>query len=278
MPRVDLNGKAIAITGASSGIGKATALACARAGMPVTIAARRRDKLQALAAEIEDLGGKVHIVEADVSSEPDCQAVIDQTVSHHGSIYAAFANAGYAFERDIMDTPDQMIRDLFEVNFWGSLWTIRAAVRAITEQSAHSPSGHVLMCSSCLSHLPIPWHAPYTASKAMQFHFSRALQVELAQTGIHVSTVHPIGTRSELRDRMREVNEGKDVMAGHSNARFMQSAEHVANCIVRGLRRPRPEIWTSRPARLLFAATALAPNTTKRILTRMSLKRFDATT
>src|SRR5437868_6360217 len=106
MPRIDLTGKPIAITGASSGIGLATALACARAGMPVALAARREDRLQEAVAKIRGEGGKAIAVRADVDSPQDCRALVERTVAELGSIYAVFANAGYGAYTPITDTPD----------------------------------------------------------------------------------------------------------------------------------------------------------------------------
>src|SRR5215468_7974592 len=97
----DLRGKPIAITGASSGIGAATAIECARAGMPVAIGARREDKLREVAELVRRAGGagtRVITVVIDTCKPEDCRRFVDATVAEFGSIYSVFANAGYSVE------------------------------------------------------------------------------------------------------------------------------------------------------------------------------------
>src|ERR1044071_8891757 len=122
---IELAGRPITITGASSGIGLATALACARAGMPVTLAARREDRLTEAVEKIRSAGGKAIAVRADVNNPDDCRALVERTVSEFGSIYAVFANAGYGAFMPISTTPDDDLRAIFETNLWGTLNTIR---------------------------------------------------------------------------------------------------------------------------------------------------------
>src|SRR6187401_3636157 len=98
---MDLRDRPIAITGASSGIGRATAFACAAAGMPVVLGARRVEKLQAAVEEIRRAGGKAVAVGMDVDRPEDCRTLVDRTAAEFGSIYAVFANAGYGLERPI---------------------------------------------------------------------------------------------------------------------------------------------------------------------------------
>src|SRR4051812_272404 len=124
MARVDLTGKPIAITGASSGIGLATAIACAAAGMPGALGARREDRLTEAVEKIQAKGGKAIAVRMDVDKPEDCRALVERTVAEFGSIYAVFANAGYGAHMPVATTPDADIRAMFETNFWGTLNTI----------------------------------------------------------------------------------------------------------------------------------------------------------
>ena len=130
MARIDLRGLPIAITGASSGIGYAAAIACARAGMPVAVSARRADRLNELVALIVREGGRAIAVPGDVAKPEDCQSLVGTTREAFGSVYAVFANAGYGIEKPVHETCDQELRDLFETNFWGSINQIgRASCR-----------------------------------------------------------------------------------------------------------------------------------------------------
>lgn len=237
---IDLRGRPIAITGASSGIGAATAIACARAGMPVVIAARRADKLAGVADRIRAAGGKVLAVGCDVTDPAQCAAVVDRTVSEFGSIYSVFANAGYGEELALCETSDEAVRAMFETNFYGTLNVVRpAAARMIG-----AGGGHILICSSCLALMAIPFYSIYCATKAAQHLVGRAMAIELGPKGVHVSTVHPVGTKTEFFDTAAARSPGRTALTSHSADRFMQSADFVAGRIVKCLRRPRPEVWT----------------------------------
>jgi short-subunit dehydrogenase len=256
MPK-DLTNLPIAITGASSGIGMATAIACARAGMPVALAARRADKLEALAKQIRREGGRAIAVQVNVDNPADCETLIQRTVAEFGSVYAVFANAGYGAETPITTSSDADVRAMFETNFFGTLNTIRPALPHLLAAGR----GHILICSSCLSKLALPWHAVYSATKAAQDHIGRSLYVELRPRGIAVSTVHPIGTTTEFFEQSAARSHGAQPVARDARTpRFMmQPPERVANAIMKSLRRPRSEVWTSLPVRTAFAFLSAFP-------------------
>ncbi|MHC4977378.1 MAG: SDR family NAD(P)-dependent oxidoreductase [Planctomycetota bacterium] len=264
MPRVDLRDKPILITGASSGIGRATAIACAAADMPVLLCARREEKLRSLAAQIIADGGRATPVLLDVRDPERCRHAIQTCLDTYSSIYAVFANAGYGYERTLHDTPIESLRDIFEVNLFGSLNIIKPALPHLIKQER----GHVLLCSSCLSHLPVPSYGAYSATKASQHHIGRALRVELAHHNVHVSTVHPIGTNTEFFETAIANSPGGAPMIDRPDSRFMQPPERVASQIVRSLAAPRPEVWTSHSARILFKLSTLTPRLTDAFLRR----------
>ena len=257
---IDLRGRPIAITGASSGIGWSAALACARAGMPVAVAARRADRLHELVAKIAAAGGRAVAVECDVTREEDCDRLVERTRAEFGSVYSVFANAGHGLYQAVSDTTDRQMRDIFEVNYFGTLSTIRPALGPMRAAGA----GHVLVCTSCLSRLPLPWHGAYSATKAAQEHIARALRVELHGTGVYVSTVHPVSTVTEFSAASRQ-RAGQPARPAESPLP-KQTPEQVADAIVRCLRRPKPEVWTSHATRLAFAAASLLPRLTDRVL------------
>jgi 3-oxoacyl-[acyl-carrier protein] reductase len=243
--RIDLAGKPIAITGASSGIGAATALACARAGMPVALGARRADRLAQLVEQIKREGGRAIAVAMDVARPEDCRRLIDETVREFGSIYSVYANAGYGAEYAVHDMTDAQMRDIFEVNFFGTLSTIRPAIEHMLKAPHPLPDqlrGHILICSSCVARMALPYYSAYSATKAAQAHIGRAMNLELRPHGIRVSTVHPIGTKTEFFHQVKHKS-GVHRLVEHTSERFMQTPEFVARCTVACLRRPRPEVW-----------------------------------
>ena len=266
MPKIDLQSKPIAITGASSGIGAATAIACSRAGMPVVLGARRLDKLEAVADMIRAEGGRAVAVRCDVTSEADNAALINTATESFGSIYSVFANAGAGLEKPLIETTDAELRDLFEVNFFSTMHTIRAALPHMIE----ARRGHILVCSSCVARFPLPYNGAYSATKAAQHHIGRAMNVELSTSGIPVSTVHPIGTRTEFFDTTKDRSgTGAVSMPEHSPDRFMQDASVVARAVVKCLRRPRPEVWTSLFVRMGMGVAGFIPRTADRGVRRM---------
>lgn len=247
MPR-DLTGLPIAITGASSGIGAATALACARAGMPVALAARRIDRCEELADQIRRQGGRAIAVEADVVDPAACQRLVDRTIEAFGSIYSVYANAGYGIESAVDATSDAELRRIFEVNFFGTMNAIRPALPHMKA----ARRGHVLICSSCLAKIAVPYYAAYSATKAAQAHIGRAMNIELEPLGIHTSIVCPVSTRTEFFDNVRTEQGGKRLVV-HVHPRLQQTPEHVADATVGCLRKPCPEVWTSLGTRLAMA-------------------------
>lgn len=257
MPHIQLTNKPIAITGASSGIGAATALACAKAGMPVALAARRMDKLQDVAERIRAIGGRVIVSQVDVTKQADCDRFIDETVTAFGSVYAVYANAGYGLEAPVHAMSAAQMREIFETNFFGTLNIIRPAIPHLMKARA----GHILICSSCLARMPIPYYGAYSATKAAQHHAGRAMRLELEPFGIAVSTIHPIGTKTEFFDQVK-AKTGAAELIEHTPDTFMQKPSFVAACTVKCLRRPRAEVWTGITGRFVrfgMSVTALLP-------------------
>lgn len=267
---IPLSGKPIAITGASSGIGLAAALTCAKAGMPVALAARRTDRLNDAVRQITGAGGKAIAVACDVTKPEDCNRLVAETIRAFGSIYSIFANAGYGIEARADTITDQQLRDIFETNFFGTIFTIRPALEAMKKAGA----GHVLICSSAGSKIGVPLMSAYTASKAMQDHVGRAMRLELEGTGIHVSTIHPIGTHTEFSKVLVEHSEGRKRQSETPKHR-KQTVEHVAATIVRCLEKPRGEVWPHFPTRAALAAATLMPAMGDWVL-RRSFRRKNA--
>lgn len=266
--RVDLTGKPIVITGASSGIGAATAIACAEAGMPVALLARRADRLDRVAGMIRESGGRAITLAGTVDSPEDCTRLLDSAEEAFGPVFAAFANAGYGVEFETWKQPEAEIRAMFETNFYGSLNLLRPALARFVERG----EGHGLLCSSCLSKLAVPYYGCYSATKAAQDHFARAMRHELAPRGVAVSSVHPVGTATEFFDTAARNSERARLLP---RAGSLQPPGKVAGAIVRQLRRGRGgEIWTS-PARYLFGIANVFPGLADRGIRRATRRRLD---
>ncbi len=276
--RRDLTNKVMIITGASSGIGAATAVACAAAGMDVVLNARRADRLSEVATRVHALGRKAEIVAGDVGEAGISARMLDAAEARFGRFDFVFANAGYGFERGMIEVGDAELRAIFDVNFFAGVDLLQRAARRLV--AAKRP-GHLLMCSSCLAKFSLPMSGPYCATKAAQNQVCRAMGMELRSQGIFVSSVHPIGTRTEFFEtsakRIAASAAAPPPHSPHSPGSsepvaeeppgfFMQPAERVANAVVKCLRRPRPEVWTSFLVRTSAALMMLMPGLTDFVL------------
>ena len=254
-----LRGKVAVITGGSSGIGAATARAVAAEGMKIVLAARRLERLDAVAGEIRGRGGEVHAVAIDVSAPGASVQLLDAAERAFGSFDVVFANAGYGMERAHHETAEADLRQMFEVNFFASLDLVTAAAKRLI---AANRRGHLLMNSSCLAKFTIPYYGAYAATKAAQAMMCRAMRFELEPHGIEVSSVHPVTTVTEFFEqsaaRSGLAADGAKV-PDHAPKLFVQPPERVARAIVACLKRPRSEVWTSLLVRLAAGVITAFP-------------------
>ena len=261
-------GRVAIITGASSGIGAATARALAREGMSVVLAARRFDRLASLADAIRRDGGHAHPIEIDVTSDADVDRLIDETRRIFGRLDVVICNAGYGHHGALEDTtPDAMAR-LMDVNYMGTFLVARAALPHLKKQ----PHGHLLFVSSIVGKRGIAYGGAYSATKFAQAGLAEALRAELLDSTVRVSAVYPISTETEFRDVIAR-EQGYRVR-GHGPR---QSADHVARAILRCLKHPKPEVYPHWPSRLLVILNALAPRLSDHIIRRFGRRPDSAT-
>jgi len=254
-----LKDKVIIITGASSGIGAATALACARAGMDMVLTARREERLRDTAAEVERMGRRAVIVAEDITDPGVSQRLIDTALESFNRLDVVFANAGYGIEATMLETSEFELRRIFDVNFFVCVELLQLA--AAHMKSLKQP-GHLLMCSSCLGKFTMPLHGAYAATKAAQSQVCRSMRLELECWDIAVSCVYPITTETEFVAASRRLGRWagrKKDASDHAPAMFVQSPERVAQAVVKCLRKPRSEVWTSFIVRAVAAFFTLCP-------------------
>ncbi len=257
MPR-QLQDMTVVITGASAGIGRSLAERLSAAGVRMTLAARRVDRLDALN---QSLGGGHQVVPTDVARRADCEALIAAAVAHHGRLDTLVCNAGYGLARATVDTSADEVAALFQTNVFGTLDPIRAAVPVMRRQAERDGyRGQVVVVSSAVARRGLPFFGPYAATKAAQLSLCEALRVELRPDAVAVTSVHPVGTDTEFFDTAGRLG-GRAVPAAGR-----QSADAVARAVVAAIRRPRPEVWPRRLARLGLSISTLLPGLTDRLL------------
>ena len=253
----------VAITGASAGIGKATALRLARDGASVAICARRLDRLEAVADDIRRAGGQALAVAADVTKPDDMRAFVDATVQAFGRLDVVICNAGFGIYGEIdRVTPEQM-RSLMDVNYFGTFHTVRAALPLFRAQG----HGHTIIISSIVGKRGIPFMGPYSATKFAQVGMAESLRAEVKGTGLHVSVVYPISTNTEFFEVMTK-NSGFATRANGPK----QTPDSVADAIVRAIRKPVPEVYPYLPAKGLAVLNAIFPGLTDTITKRWGRK------
>lgn len=249
---MNLSGSVVAITGASAGIGLAAARAFSREGSLVAVAARRKDRLESLVKEIEAEGRKALAVEADVSVEADVHRFVDETVRAFGRLDVMINNAGFGIRGKVEETPAADFERLMKTNFLGTVYGCQAALRYMRPRN----QGVILNVSSIVGHRSLPGGSAYGASKAAQISLTESLRVELRGTGIYAISVHPIATSTEFSAvALKESGGRKGSPVGP-----VQTAEQVADAMVRAVRHPRAEIHPYPMARALVALNAMFPS------------------
>jgi len=248
----DLRGAVVAITGASAGIGHACALAFAREGARLAVAARRVDRLDGIVTAARAGGGEAMASAVDVGVESEVLAFVTRVVARFGRLDVLVNNAGFGVHGRVEDTPAHDFDRVMRVNYLGTVYGCQAAVPVMRRQGA----GVIINVSSIVGHRALPGGSAYAASKAAQISLTESLRVELRGTGVAVCSVHPIGTRTEFHEVLTRESRGARI----GTMGKVQSAEDVARAIVRCARRPRPEVYPYAPSRALVWLNAVAPS------------------
>ena len=197
---IDLSNQVVAVTGASSGIGEATALACAQAGAAVALAARRKDRIEALAARITEEGGRALAVETDVSSEQDARRFIERAHGELGRLDVLVNNAGVMLLGPIAGSDTEEWRRMIDANVYGVLYCTHAALPLMLAQG----EGHVVNVSSVAGRFARAGSGVYNLTKFGVGAFSEALRQETAPLGVRVTLVEPGAVATELAGHNRE--------------------------------------------------------------------------
>lgn len=256
--------RVVAITGASAGIGRATALRLGRDGASLVLSARRTGELARLAAEIEAVGGHAIPLMADVTSEEDMNNLVGRAVEQFGRLDVMVCNAGFGIAGSVDQVSSTQMRRLIDVNYLGTFYAARAAVPVFRRQG----QGHLIIVSSIVGKRGVPFMGAYAATKFAQVGLAECLRAELAGTAIHVSIVFPVSTDTEFFDVMSRET-GTTVTRAFGPR---QRVEDVADAIARAIERPVPEVYPHATSRALVWLNALAPGLCDRVVKRFGRK------
>ncbi len=231
----DLAGQVVAITGASAGIGAASARALAAKGAKVVLGARRVERLNAM---VEELEGAAVAVEMDVRDPEAAKALVDTAISTFGRLDALVANAGIGAYGGIMDLTDEKLAEMMDINVAGTVWPIRAAVPHFFEKG----EGDIVIVASVAGLRGGGDEAVYAATKFAQVGLAGGLDRELRDKNIRVSTICPGGTATEFAM-------GAGRTPGMPGLDDMMRPENIADAVVTVLSQPksmRTLIWSMR--------------------------------
>ena len=232
---MDLSGRTIAITGASSGIGEATALACARAGAAVALAARREDRIRDLAARIEDEGGRAVALPTDVSDERSARAFVEHAYEQLGGLDGLVNNAGVMLLGPVMNAPTDEWRTMIDVNLLGLLYCTHAALPVMLEADPGRPRD-IVNVSSVAGRIARAGSAVYNMTKWGVGAFSEALRQEVTGAGVRVTIVEPGAVATELPSHNRE--EIQNAMRKTFEGVTPLEADDIARAVVYALCQP----------------------------------------
>jgi NAD(P)-dependent dehydrogenase (short-subunit alcohol dehydrogenase family) len=235
----------VVITGASSGIGRATALACARRGAAVVIAARREGLLEDVAGECERLGGRALAVPTDVTDEQAVKELARQAVQNFGRLDVWVNNAGVTLFSRFEEAPIEEYRRVFETNLFGYVYGARAALPYFREQG----SGVLINNDSVVAKASQPYTSAYVTSKFAVRGLSECLREELILDGakdIHVCTIMPASIDTPFFQHGANYT-GRAPKALNP----VYDAEKVAKAIIRCAQRPKREVIVGNAGRLL---------------------------
>ena len=248
-----IEGRTAIITGASSGIGRETARELAGRGANIILAARHRQRLEAVAADIAPLRGRCLVVPTDVTDRLATEALVRRTMEEFGGVDILVNNAGVGLFAPIAGGSLENARRLFDVNFWGAIHCIQAVVPYMRSQRR----GHIVNVSSVAGRIAPPYMGIYSATKFALTAVSDALRNELAGSSIGVSTVFPGLTESSFQDNMlREV----DVPTIPPAARLVTaSAAAVARRIAQAIRWNLRDVYVSPGDLAAVGLNAVAP-------------------
>jgi NADP-dependent 3-hydroxy acid dehydrogenase YdfG len=234
-----LNGTVALVTGASSGIGEASARALAGAGAAVAIAARRKDRLDELAREIEQSGGRALAIETDVTNQEQASSAVQRTVSELGRLDTVVNNAGVMLLGPILDAPIEEWDRMIDLNLKGLMYITHAALPHLLSAAEGEPRrvADLINVSSVAGRVARSGSGVYNLTKHGVGAVSESLRQELTERHVRVSLVEPGAVDTELKDHLRE--EVREQALKRFAKIEMLEAEDIADAITYIVTRPR---------------------------------------
>ena len=228
---MDFKNKVVLITGASSGIGKETAIEFAKLGAIIVLVARRKDKLEQTANELKKFDVTTLLCQCDVSEKKQVEEMANMVIEKFGKLDILVNNAGFAIYGSVSDLSVDEIESQMETNYFGMVYCVKNFLPIMLNKK----SGHIVNVASVAASFGLPGIASYCASKFAMLGFSEGLKHELKGTGVGITVVSPIMVRTDFFD-----HPSFEKMPKYSPTSL--SSRTVAKTILRAANSPRLEI------------------------------------
>ncbi len=261
--------KVVLITGGSSGIGKACAERFGREGGRICITGRNAENLKTAAKELTEKGVEVIFVQGDVANENDCVRMINETLNKYGRIDVLINNAGISMRAFFKTVDLSVIRQLMEVNFFGTVYCTKYALRQLLKYN-----GSVVGISSVAGYQGLPGRSGYSASKFAMEGFLGALRLENHNSGLHVMIVNPGYTESNIRKTALIANGSSQGESPRDEGKMM-SSEEVANQIFNGVKNKKKRVVLTAQGKLSYYLSKLLPGLVDKMVIKAIEKEGD---
>ena len=256
-----MSGKVAVVTGASSGIGEATARALSVRGASIVLAARAEEKLWFVARDIHASGGRALVIQTDVADRDSVKGMVGRAVAELGAVDVLVNNAGVGLSGRVAELRPDDLRYVFDVNLLGPL-------NCVQEALPHMPrGGRIINVSSVVGKRAIPKVGGYCATKFALNALSDALRVEVADKGISVTSVYPGTTRTSFRDNSRRTKSEKRGWRPKG-----VPPEKVAEKIAEAAEEGGRDVYVTLADRFFVTGTSVAPGLTDLVLRRFWAK------
>ncbi|MCR5886699.1 SDR family oxidoreductase [Hymenobacter sp. J193] len=248
-----MKGKVVLITGGTSGIGRACAVVFGRAGAKVVVTGRNEERLRETADELRSLGIEHRTVQADVGSEADSERAVAEAVAAFGGLDVLLNNAGISMRAMFQDADLDVIRQLMQTNFFGTVYTTKFALPYILEAK-----GSIVGVSSIAGYRGLPGRTGYSASKFAMQGFLEALRTELLPQGVHVLVACPGFTASNIRN-VALAADGSQQGESPLDEGSIMSSEEVARHLLRAVQQRRRDLVLTSQGKLTVWVNKLWP-------------------
>ncbi|MCF8253699.1 MAG: SDR family oxidoreductase [Bacteroidia bacterium] len=251
---MSLKGKTVIITGASSGIGEACAYAFSAEGANLVLASRNNLLLEEISNRINHSGGNCISVKCDVRLEDDCKNLIEQAISKFHTIDVLVNNAGISMRATFQSLDLEVMKQLMQTNFWGSVYCAKFALPFLLKTK-----GSIIAVNSWAGFTGLPGRTGYTSSKFALLGFMESLRVENLKTGLHIGTIFPGYTKSNIRKTALNASGISQEESPLDESKLM-APEEVAKQIVLMVKKRRKYQVLTFTGKLMYWVNKLFPD------------------